>query len=423
MFTRTEAIKRFLSTETISDLAELYSFDMEVQVNVLQGDGEPTQGEYKGRIWRGYTNNLITWKTFRIPYNAKTDPSYEDKPISFPLETYAEGIGMTGWDWNNRQSLWVAYDFDSIMGHKQSGLSSEELEKVQQASTSVDWVTVRKSTSGNGLHLYVFFANAIPTENHTEHAALGRYVLGVLSAKTGFDFSNKVDICGGNMWVWHRKMKDTDGLSLIKQGSKLPEVHDTWRDHIEVCKGRRDRVLPKAILEQNDTDDTERLYNELTGQYVKEPIDTEHKRLLGYLEANGCFWYWNQDGNMLITHTYHLKEAHEALNLKGFYDTLATGAQWGNDHNCFCYPIRKGSWVVRRFSVGCTEHDSWDIDGSGWTRCYYNIDPDLRSVATAFEGVEDSDGGYVFTQAERAEQTLLKLGATINLPAWSRSGC
>ena len=417
---KTTDLKNYLILKTVPDLAKLYNYNMEVQVNVLQAGGEPVVNEYKGKIWRGFTNGDYTWKSFRIPFDANTEPHYEDTELKWPLDVYAEGIGMTGWDWNNKQSVWVAFDFDSIVSHKQSGLTSEELDRVQNLACEVDWVTVRKSTSGNGIHLYVFFADAVSTKNHTEHSALARYVLSILSARTGFNFANKVDICGGNMWVWHRKMAGTDGLSLIKQGVKFTDVSEEWRDHVEVCKGRRKQALPQAMIDQNDSDDSENIYAELTGQYVKEQLDSEHKKLMDYFNNNGCFWYWNQDGNMLITHTSHLKQAHEALNLKGYFNTTSTGANFGNDHNCFLFPIRRGGWVVRRFTIGCAEHDSWDTDGSGWTRCYLNVNPDLKTLASAFGGNEDSDNGFVFTQAERAEQVLTKLGVNIQFPVWSR---
>jgi len=423
MKTKTEAIKSFLEVSTHQDLAELYNFNMEVQVNVLQADGEPIQGEYKGTLWRGYTDGLLTWKSFRIPYNANIDPEYSDHEIKFPLEKYADGIGMTGWDWNNKLTYWVAFDFDSIIGHHQAGLSVEELESIEESAQSIDWVTVRKSTSGNGLHLYIFLQNPVATDNRTEHSALARYILDMMSAKSGFDFINKVDICGGNMWVWHRKMQGTRGLELIKSGVKLSSdlIRPNWRDHIEVCSGRRKRLMPKTFQEQNDGDEINELYEQLTGKYIQERLDTDHKRLIDYLEGNNCFWYWNQDGNMLVTHTIHLKEAHNALGFRGFFDTISTGQEWGDDQNCFCFPIRRGGWVVRRFTINCTEHDSWDYDSAGWTRCYYNTDPDLRMIANANNGIEDSDGGYVFSLASQAELTLTKLGANIKLPDWAKN--
>jgi hypothetical protein len=98
MPTKTQAIAAFLNHKSHPDLAKFYNHDMEVQVNVSQDGGTRTDGEYKGRSWLGWTDGLTTWKPFRIPYGAKSDPTYEDCEIAFDLALHAEGIGMNGWD-------------------------------------------------------------------------------------------------------------------------------------------------------------------------------------------------------------------------------------------------------------------------------------------------------------------------------------
>ena len=416
MINKTNSIKIFLSNSTRTDLAELYNHDMECQVNVAQGEGEPVEGEYRGRKWRAFTDNLTTWKSFRIPYNASTEPEYTDAPIKYDLAKHAEGIGMTGWDWKSQCSRWIAFDFDSIVGgHEQSGLSNEELESVEKAARKIPWVTVRKSTSGNGIHLYVFLEPTISTKNHNEHSALARCILGIMAAITGFDFSNKADICGGNMWVWHRKMKGTNGLVLLKKGAAFDRVPDSWKDHIQVVTGRRRKTIPQKIEDQKEISETDKMFMELTGQYVKESLDVEHKKLIDFFQERQCYWHWDQDSNMLITHTIHLKEAHEALNLKGIFNTISKGTEWGQDHNCFLYPLRRGAWVVRRFHVGVSEHESWSQDESGWTRCYYNTDPDLKTASRNQLGVEHPTGGYHFNTAEEAAKVVEQLGGDLKL--------
>jgi hypothetical protein len=416
---RTEGIKNFLLKLTHFDLASLYNFNMECQVNVAQDNGERIEGEYKGKRWHGWTDGLTTWKSFRIPWNAATEPHYEDSNLTFSLTDHAEGIGMTGWDWKNKKSHWVAFDFDSIVSHKE-GLTHEQLNLIQQAVADIPWVSIRKSTSGNGVHFYVFLEPAVNTNNHNEHAALARAVLGQLAALTGFDFINKVDICGGNMWVWHRKMNGTDGLKLIKNGIPLNDPPKNWSDHIKVVSGYRRKNLPQEIEEQQcNASEIDRLFSELTGQYVKEPLDKDHRKLIDFLSENNCLWWWDQDNNMLVTHTFHLREAYEALDLKGIFATSSIGKEYGRDHNCFLFPLRRGGWVVRRFTPGVSEHESWDQDGGGWTRCFLNIDPDLPTASRSHTGVEHPSGGYVFREAEQAQKAALKLGADLGLPNWA----
>lgn len=430
--TRTEAIAAFLKVKAHADLAQLYTHDMEVQVNVARDGADIVeQGEFKGREWRAFTNGSYTWKPFRIPLNAKSEPTYEDCPMNFPMSVHAEGIGMTGWDWKARVSRWVAFDFDAILGHSDNHskkLDDKELAEVQRVVRDVPFVTLRKSTSGKGLHLYVFL-DPIETANHNEHAALARSVLGMLSGLTGYDFSNKVDICGGNMWVWHRKMYNrdqdgtllqNDGLKLIKQGTVLTTVPANWRDHVNVVTRKTRRTTPAFVYDLN-ANDPDRLFAELTGQRTRISLDTEHRAFIDWLSANGCTWWWDPDSYMVVTHTVHVKEAHAALRLRGRFDTLATGKDKGFDHNCFLFPIRDGAWAVRRYSLGTKEHETWDADPSGWTRCFLNREPDLATLARLYDGVEHEKGGYTFAHAESALKVLLALCVPIELPNYVMS--
>ena len=412
MPTRTEAIGRFLNHATVPDLASLYNADMECQVNVAQDGGERIEGDFKGRRWHGWSDGLTTWKSFRIPYKASSDPEYTDVEIRFDLAEHAEGIGMTGWDWKNRVSRWVAFDFDALIGHSdrhKSKLTYEELKAVERAASEIEWVTIRKSTSGQGLHIYVF-VDEVPTENHTEHAALARSILGLMSAITGFDFNSSVDNCGGNMWVWHRKMKGTDGLSIIKRGCVLRDIPVNWRDHAEVIKGKRRRNLPQDINESTD----ESTFESLTGQRPKVPLDAGHKALIEFLRESDALWWWDQDHHMLVTHTASLARAHEALSLRGVFRTNSEASNL-EEQNCFAFPIRRGGWVVRRYTPGVGESDTWDQDGNGWTRCYFNREPDLKIACRSYGGLEDPSGGFVFREADMAAKAAALLGVTLDI--------
>ena len=173
-----EALCRFLQarkTPANADLIDRWSLAMETQVNVAAGDGEAVPG--KRSTW---SNGTDTWHSIRIPKDANSEPSWQDYNIGYPFDLHAEGIGMTGWDWQARCSRWVAFDFDSLTGHaKGVGIGDEELEKVKQAAMLPEYVEVRKSTGGGGIHLYVYFDEAgIPCENHTVHSAFGPLHIG-----------------------------------------------------------------------------------------------------------------------------------------------------------------------------------------------------------------------------------------------------
>ncbi len=421
--TRTIAIANFLKQMTHPDLAEKYNHDMECQVNVAQDNGERVDGEFKGKKWQAWTDGIQIWKSFRIPYNAGTKPEYEDVDMKYDLAEHADGIGMTGWDWKSQVSRWVGFDFDAITGHSDNHtkkLSDAELRAVQDTVMDVPWVTTRYSTGGKGLHLYVKL-NGVPTETHHEHAALARAILGKLAALTGFDFQSRVDVCGGNLWIWHRKMKGTNGLSLIKDGITLDEIPDNWMEHLNVVTGRRRKVVPGFIAE-SDATDVERLFEELSGQRSHTNLDDEHKALIKWMEDQNVMWSWDQDSRILTCHTADLKRAHTELGFRGVFETIAKGTESGSDWNSFAYPMRRGGWSLRRFTPGVAESPTWQQDGSGWTQCYYNTDPDLRLASSANSGVEDADkGGYRFREAEVANKAANQLGVDLNLPSWANS--
>lgn len=411
---RTEAIKRFLEANTHADLASMYSFNMECQVNVAQDGGQRVDNTFKGRSYMSYTDGVQTWKHFRIPRNAASNPEYDDVPMTWDLEAHAEAIGMTGWDWKNRVSKWVAFDFDAIVGHSDKHTrksTDEELSQIREILQGVPWVAIRSSTGGKGLHLYVHL-NDVPTSNHHEHAALARSVLGQLSATVGFDFSSRVDICGGNIWVWARKMKKSGGLLLLKSGTTFDDVPVNWKDHIQVIKGNRRKTLPAIVQSGNEED----LFDQLTSKSAQVELEPEHRKHIEWLNENGAYWYWDQDRNMLVTHTWFLKRMHLDLQLKGIFDTNSTGSERGSDHNCFAFPLRKGAWAVRRFTAGVAEHPSWTQDGAGWTRCFFNRDPDFKTLAESYGGNEKGTGSYQFREAESALKVAIGLGAEVTIP-------
>lgn len=418
--TKTKAIKNLLIASTHPDLATLYNYGMEVQVNVAQDGGERVSTEgYRGRTWHSYTDGIQKWYSFRIPRKAFSEPEYIDTEIKFDLAEHAEGIGLTGWCWEHKISKWVGFDFDAISGHSiqhSAKLSDPELEAVKKAACDLPWVTVRRSTSGNGLHLYVF-VDDVPTETHTEHAALARAILGKMAAVTGFDFKSKADLVGGVLWIWHRKMNSANrGLELIKQGGILKDIPINWLDHIDVIKGKRKKNLPRYI-EDKDTS----TFETMTSQRPHTKLDKQHKKLLNYLDEINAQWWWDQDFHMLVAHTYDLKIAHQKLGLRGIFNTIAEGREQGADHNCFVYPLERptGAWVIRRYTPGIQETSNWDQDGSGWTRCYYNREPTLDIASRTYDGTEDEKGTFQFATATEASEAAKTLGAQLNLPEWA----
>jgi hypothetical protein len=422
----TEAITRFLqarlATHPGRDLVERFltlggASTLEVQVNVAASNGEPVEG--KRTTW---TDGVNSWWNIRVPKNANAEPEWDDYELRYPLEEHAEGIGSTGWDWVNARSRWLGFDFDAITGHaKGIGVSDAQLAEVCEAAKALPYVETRLSTSGKGIHLYVYFnAEGVPTANHTEHAALGRCILGMMSADTGFDFASQIDACGHVMWLWHTKMTtENQGLSLVKPATKALTVADlpaNWRDHIEVVTRRRSKIRVNGV-----SDEALDPFEALASARRIIPLDESHKAVIQALTESGYSTLWVQDHHLLQTHTKALQDlideptTRNDLGLIGYFRTNSQGRDKGTP-NCFLFPLLNGGWKVYRFSPGINEAETWTQDGNGWTTCYFNRLPDFDTACKAHGGLKDPDaGGFVFDTATAAASAAEALGQKIEI--------
>ena len=319
-----------------------------------------------------------------------------------------------------RKSRWWGFDFDAIAGHaKGVGLDDDQLEEVKRAATTLPYTETRRSTGGNGIHIYVRMAGAgFESNNHTEHAALGRCVLAKMSSDCGFDFAQQIDTCGGNMWIWHRKMTtENRGLELL-QAAETPltssDMPDNWRDHIPVISRRQNRVSVSGVADQEH-------FGRLTASQRVSQLDDSHKQVMQALEDSEYSSTWIHDHSLFNTHTKAIKnlmddaECRKELNLVGIFDTLSEGRDPGKP-NSYMFPTARGSWRVFRFGEGTKEATTWTQDGDGRTTCVFNLMPDLRTASMANGGVERVSGGYVFRVKEQAEAVCDLLGVAMNIP-------
>jgi hypothetical protein len=405
---KTEAIKNFLSLVTCP-IATKYTPEMEVQVSVSQSGGERCQGSYEGRVWRGWSDGIETWKDFRIPFNGETNPEYTDSNITFDFHKHVEGVGLTGWNWQRRVSHWVGFDIDSIINHK-SGLSEELLNEVTIKLRNLPYITLLKSTSGKGLHAYVFFDVPPTTNNRFEHMALARSVLNYMSADVGFNFNSTVDCCGMVLWVYHKKGEGTDGLVLLKQGENFlaSKIPPNWKDHVAVCS-----------LNKKRTHSGNHSLETMTSNLKFSSIDEAHNKIIKWMLDNAertC--YWESDYNMLVCHTYDLKLCHAKLSLVGLYDTLSEGTD--TNQNCFAFPVAHGGFIVRRYGKGVGEHPLWVTDPDGNTKIYFNLPPSFDMAVSRTGGTETSKGEMIFSCPQDGCAALRDLGITLNLPDWTK---
>lgn len=301
-------------------------------------------------------------KSLRIPKKAGDGFVFNDS--NYDLGTIAE-IGSSGWLWRSQNSLWVGYDIDSLTGHAPGvGISDNELRRVQEAACELPYVQVRRSTSGSGLHLYVFLTN-IQSATRADHAAVAKCVLQQMSNDVQFDFKSRVDVGGLILWgCSDRATNQNQGLTLVKQAERafdVSELPDNWRDQVAVVTG--DRTTSAGVARED-----EGKFDELTGGTAKVPLDRQHDQLVAHLGTKAS---WSREHHLLQTHTQLLVDAHKELGLKGRFETNSPGSDLST-HNCFLFPRENGSWRVVRFGRNTQEVDSWQISEAGWTWCYFN---------------------------------------------------
>ncbi len=424
----TEAISKLLDMKTHKHLSDMYHEGMECQVNVKSMGKKQSE---EGNFYEDGMGNR--WYNIRIPKKADSEPEFDlSRGVPYDLERYTMGIGLTGWNWKNKRSVFCIYDFDTIVGHSDAHtakISDEEMDRVREAASNIPWVTTRRSTGGLGLHLQVDFPipesqdhkTFLKTHNHNEHAALARAILGQMSAIAGYDFSAAVDICGGNTWFYHTKMEKSDGLGLttVKEAEgtiPFDKIPRNWRDHVRVTSGKGPKAIPESVLKAG----LEEQYIQMVSGRKFIELDLKHKALFKFLSDNGLYWHWEGDEvRRLVTNTLHLRRAFKDMvfedgnKVQGYFETSSSGS---TEYNCYCFPIRDGGWIVRRYSPGTTEHESWSQDGAGWTKCLFNRPATFDIACKAAGGVVHPDKGYyLFKDGLQASEALniLKLEAKI----------
>ena len=356
-----------------------------------------------------------TWGPIRWPRRAKTEKAYFNDPTkSFSLAEHLVAVGSTGWDWKNKASRWVGFDFDSLIGHA-TGANSEYLEKI--AEEAPDYCYVSTSTRGLGRHLYVFFdpEDAPTTKTHTEHAALSKAVLEMLINATSFDFKVGLDVCGQVLWFYSTDA--AKGFTPIKDSVHLLKAADLpldWEANIAVMEGKRARVQVLGY----DAEESDKV-DDFSANQPKVNLDPVHKKILDMLDDSGFTSVWVHDHGLCQTHSGGLKVVFDKLKdegrpLKGWFDTISDSDDPGKP-NCFLRPAPDGAFDVYRFGKGTPEHALWRRSES-WTYIKYNAPVNFVSVCENLGGKRSKPGGFKFTSLDKAREAAGMLGAELTLP-------
>ena len=398
----TESLSLFLGRKRMTlnaDLVERYCPSMECQLLVAQGEGEPVGGS--GSL---FTDGVRTWWAIRVPKDSATEPHFKDYPLTFPLEEHASDFGMSGWDWQRLCSKWVGFELDSILAHTE-GLTAEQLDEARTALSVLPYVELRRSTQGRGIHVYVPLGD-IPTENHTVHAVLAKAVLAKMSADTGRDFSADVDAYGGILFCWSTRASEAKrSYELLKPSTQVLTEAD--------LPGWRATVLPprtRAAKGSPGEDESSAEWDELCSAFPVIEKDAEHARILEEYVSRGWPLSWLADKRCYRIHVAGLAEVHEALGLRGIFETVSAG----NDKtrpNGYAFLRPNGALFVMRFQTP-TEASCWSVNDNGRPYIIYNATPDLRTACLSAGAIE-GDGFFTFGHVAQAKQAAHSLGLEI----------
>lgn len=372
------AVRNEFNTDLID--AYLKEESLETQVNIRTDIGKPRSRKLPcGKTFKCRVDGHNIFANLRYPRNAATVPEWDESPtVRWPLSSYAEAIGTTWFSESGSRRL--GYDVDSVWGHKgKRTLTDTQLDAVRLAIERVDYIELRRSTSGRGLHLYLLLMDVL-VSNHTEHAALARALLGMLCHDTGLDFSPQIDCLGSNMWIWSRRATpENRGFELLKPATRTlvpDDLPPNWRDHLDVVTRRRTRVRVPGVDEDS--------FSEMAGA-CKVALDDEHKRIIAALEKAGYTFVYTPDYNCYHGHTAALAKVHKELGLRGFFETTTPDTDPATP-NCYFFLRQGGVFFVVRFTTQ-DEHDSWGRTTTGERCCYYNCPLDLRTACGIVKGI------------------------------------
>lgn len=423
MPTRAQCIKLVLNADAPADFAARYNDGMEVQVNVAQGDGEPSFGpDLKPKPNTYCNDNHEEWFNYRCPKNAKGDPiDNSDWEQPFDLRRHYHSIGITGWNFKLKRSIGVGFDYDDIETHKSgSGVEADKLRRVIEMAKRLGYVEVRKSTSGTGYHPWVWFDpdNLPETMNHTEHAALARAVLLKMSHDAGFDFAADVDCMGGNMWICSKRAtKENGGLTLVHAADHpLTDYPKDWRDQLEVVTRKRKCARLRGT---HTAEEAERIENENRDRPRVE-LDARHREFMERYGKTGYEGYWQQDHYCFVGHTFAIAQVFPEMKMKGVYQTLSKGTD-KTKPNCWMHPLPCGSWRIFRFGEP-EEAPTWDDSPGGWKTCTLNLTPSFRQVEKAFGAARlpsTTGEGLIFADLAKAKAAVAAYEGELGLPNWA----
>lgn len=229
-----ETIKTFIESQIqlhpqIEPWLADWSLDHETQINIDTAGLEPCYGgrhaaeRFKqGRPTHWVDDEGTEHRQIRIPNTDKETGRlyYKDHPVYGPVHKRWQYIGTSGWNWREKKSMWVGYDFDSVANHS-GGLDPDRLTEIRDRVLELPYATLRTSKSGKGYHVLVPLNPWATTLSHKQHSLLAEQVLGRMSRDCDFDFHGSVDCCGLILWHFERGLQNGGLRGVERVGTRV----------------------------------------------------------------------------------------------------------------------------------------------------------------------------------------------------------
>jgi len=388
--------------------------DLESQYLVHQGNIEVEGSE---GVW---TDGHDTWCNHRWPRNAGTDPNYSDRTLTFSPGTCLKRFGSTWWNFRTKRSVAVALDIDLEGTHAESTttVTPAKLAELQNKLRVLPYITMVRSSSGGGIHIYAFFDedNQPVAANHNEHAQTAKSLVAKISDDLKYNLRQHMDAVGVIFWLWSCDSPEGhEGYDLIKEQTESLKASDLVPYKDADLVGPNDNIKLSGYSE-----DGQRVVNEEQGGgYKVHEIEPEHAEFLKELEDMGFSFIWQPSHNMAHTHTVAIKNlyekrAKEGRPLRGMFTTVSAGSDKSKP-NCYITPRPDGVFQCKRFGTSTAETPIWNTrDGDTW--CYINQETPVLQVMKKFaKTYEPKKMVFEADDLELAMKTFGKtLGESIN---------
>lgn len=293
----------------------------------------------------------------------------EERTAPAPLE-YAT-IGSNGRDTVTGQVHFLGIDIDA--SNHAAGHADEKVNGWVERLRPIPWLHIIRSRSGRGIHLYVFLGREIFAQNASEVYELGRALKQRIAEEAGFDFLEVVD-CAGSMMFYYSPNPGENGYQVVKAATEL---------------------FTEALEPGCRTSDPHYRVDDL------DALESEHHGIVDWFLANAKKDFVQADPTLFKAHTTDIQAAHEALNLKGSFETVATGSG-DSKPNCWLAAIPGGRFLVGQW--GSDNEKSWLKDSNGNRFCILNQPPDIDAFAEKrLIARNGRNRSYGFTKDEATE--------------------